>query len=72
MKDKLEVFSIGTEVQLAEDVFGTIIGINIYGSNYTTYEIGWWNGRSYDSKHFSQQQITPVLSTKKTQIGFTS
>ena len=33
MKDKLEVFEIGTDVKLAEDVYGKVISISIHGNN---------------------------------------
>ena len=38
MKDKIEVFTIGADVKLAEDVFGKVTGVNIRGNNSITYE----------------------------------
>lgn len=70
MKDKLEVFEIGSDVKLAEDVYGKIIGINIHGNNSVNYEVGWWNGRSYDSRTFADYEIEGTLSTTKQRIGF--
>lgn len=72
MKDKLEVFSIGTDIKLAEDVFGKVTGINIRGNNSVSYEVGWWNGRSYDCKYFADHEIESTLSTTKQKIGFAS
>ena len=70
MKDKLEVFEIGTDVKLAEDVFGKVIGIHIHGNNSVSYEVGWWNGRSYDCRSFADYEIESTLSTTKERIGF--
>ena len=70
MKDKLEVYEIGTDVKLAEDVYGKVISISIHGNNSITYEVGWWNGRSYDSRTFADYEIESTLSTTKQKIGF--
>lgn len=70
MKDKFEVFAIGSDVKLAEDVFGKITGIVIRGNNSVSYEIGWWNGRSYDCKLFATHEVESTLSTSKQRIGF--
>ena len=72
MKDKIEtVFAIGADVKLAEDIFGKVISIHINGNNSITYEVGWWNGRSYDCRSFSDFEIESTLSTTKQKIGFT-
>ena len=70
MKDKIEVYSIGSDVKLAEDVFGKITGISIRGNNSISYEVGWWNGRSYDCKFFADHEVEGVDSTSKQRIGF--
>lgn len=69
MKDKLEVYSVGSKVKLAEDVYGTIVSINISDNNYISYECGWWNGRSYTKDRFSSHQIQ-VCVGDKVRIGF--
>ena len=66
---KIEVYSIGSKVKLAEDVYGTINSIAIHGDNSVTYECGWWNGRSYDTKWFYNDQIEVTIA-EKTKIGF--
>jgi uncharacterized protein YodC (DUF2158 family) len=66
---KLEVYSIGSKVKLAEDVYGSIVGIAIHGENDVTYECGWWNGRSYDTRWFHAGEIEVTLA-EKTKIGF--
>jgi uncharacterized protein YodC (DUF2158 family) len=66
---KLEVYSIGSKVKLAEDVYGNIVGISIHGENDVTYECGWWNGRSYDARCFHANQIEVTVG-ERTKIGF--
>lgn len=68
-KNSLELYKVGSKVKLAEDVHGSIIAICIRGDNYVTYECGWWNGRSHDSKWFHANEIEVTLS-EKTRIGF--
>ena len=65
----VDVYKIGSRVKLAEDVFGNIVGINIRGDNYITYECGWWNGRSYDTKWFHSSEFEVTL-VEKHRIGF--
>lgn len=70
-KNSLELYKIGTKVKLADDVFGTIIGIMIRGNNNITYECGWWNGRSYSTQNFTTDEIE-VTVAEKIKIGFAS
>ena len=65
----VEVYKIGSRVKLAEDVFGNIVGISIRGDNHITYECGWWNGRSYDTKWFHSSEYEVTLAEKH-RIGF--
>lgn len=65
----LEVYKIGTQVKLEEDVYAKIVGICIRDNGYITYECGWWNGRSYDTRLFHPNEFTVTLS-EKTRIGF--
>lgn len=68
-KNTLEIYNVGTKVKLADDVFGTVVGICIRGNNHVTYECGWWNGRSYDTRSFHANEIEVTVS-EKTRIGF--
>jgi hypothetical protein len=71
MKDnKIEVFNIGSDVKLADDVFGKVTGIIIRGNNSISYDVSWWNGRSYDCKNFADYEIEITTSTTKQKIGF--
>jgi len=66
---KLEVYSVGSKVKLAEDVEGTIVSVCIHGDNSVTYECGWWDGRSYDTRWLYPDQFE-ITVAEKTKIGF--
>jgi uncharacterized protein YodC (DUF2158 family) len=66
---KLEVYNVGSKVKLAEDIDGTIVAIAIHADNNVTYECGWWNGRSYDTRWFHASEIEVTLG-ERTKIGF--
>jgi uncharacterized protein YodC (DUF2158 family) len=68
-KNSLDVYRIGSKVKLEDDIYGTILSINIHSDNYVTYECGWWNGRSYSTQSFSSNEIE-VTVAEKTKIGF--
>jgi uncharacterized protein YodC (DUF2158 family) len=68
-KNTLDVYGIGSQVKLTNDVFGVITGITIRGDNHVTYECGWWNGRSYDSRSFTAKEIEVTIA-EKSRIGF--
>ena len=65
----IDVYKIGSQVKLTDDVFGTIVSICLNGDYNVTYECGWWNGRSYDTKWFHSNEIV-VTDEGKTRIGF--
>ena len=68
-KNTLELHKIGSKVKLTEDVYGTIVGINISGDNTISYKCGWWNGRSYSTEYFSPSEIE-ITTVEKFKIGF--
>jgi len=68
-KNTIELNKIGSKVKLADDIYGTIIGINITGESDITYRCGWWNGRSYLTEYFSPSEIT-ITTAEKYKIGF--
>jgi hypothetical protein len=70
MKDKLEVITVGSRVELAEDVHGILTAICIRENNNITYEVGFWNGRSYDSRWFTSHEIRSTDLGDKKKIGF--
>jgi uncharacterized protein YodC (DUF2158 family) len=70
-KNSLDLYKIGSKVKLADDVYGTIIGIYISTDNTVSYKCGWWNSRSYATEHFSSNDIEVTVG-EKTKIGFVS
>lgn len=68
-KNAIELYKIGSKVKLTEDVYGTIVSINIGADNHVTYECGWWNSRSYSTQPFSANEIE-VTVAEKMRIGF--
>jgi uncharacterized protein YodC (DUF2158 family) len=66
----LEFYNIGTQVKLEKDIQGTIISVTIRPNNAISYTCGWWNGRSYCTETFIQEQIEALVTTEKTRIGF--
>lgn len=68
-KNAIEVYKIGSQVKLEDDVLGRIVSINISGNNDVYYDCGWWNGRSYCTQNFHSSDIQ-VTSAEKTKIGF--
>jgi hypothetical protein len=68
-KNSLEPYKIGSKVKLTDDVFGTIVSINIRGDNAVSYECGWWNGNSYTTHNFGSNEIE-VTVAEKSRIGF--
>lgn len=68
-KNTIELNAIGSKVKLEDDIVGTIIGINIQANNSITYEVGWWNGRSYNKDTFSSHQLV-IITEDKMRIGF--
>lgn len=69
-KNTIEIYNVGTKVKLEDDVFGTIIGVNIGPNHSVSYDCGWWNSRSYSKETFSPEQIEALVTTEKTKIGF--
>lgn len=67
--ESIELNAIGTKVKLEDDVIGTVIGINISQNNSVSYEVGWWNGRSYSKDHFLSHQLV-ITTDEKMRIGF--
>jgi len=68
-KNFIELNKIGTKVKLTDDVYGTIVEINIFGDNTINYKCGWWNGRTYCMDHFAPSTIE-VMVGEKYKIGF--
>jgi uncharacterized protein YodC (DUF2158 family) len=68
-KNTIDVYKVGSQVKLTNDVYGVITSISIRGDNHVTYECGWWNGRSYDTKWFHDSEFEVTIA-EKNKIGF--
>ncbi len=68
-KATLEVFPVGSKVQLDEDLSGTVLSVTIGDKNSVFYEVGWWQSRTYTKEHFVEDQLTLTLD-KPARIGF--
>jgi len=53
----MTVIPIGTVVLLRDDIPGIIVGISIRGQDRVTYEVAWWNERSYQTEWFNEFQF---------------
>jgi hypothetical protein len=67
--DTLDIIAPGTEVKLADDVFGKVLAVTI-GVESVAYEVGWWSGRSFSRDHFTFDQLTVEESGHTRTIGF--
>ena len=69
--DKLEVYPVGTHVNLTDSVNAKIITVAIHSDTYVTYECAWWNGDSRTKDWFSADDFISI-GEKKTdvKIGF--
>lgn len=67
--ETIELNAVGAKVKLEDDVVGTIIGINISHNNTVSYQVGWWNGRSYSKDDFLPHQLV-ATTEEKIRIGF--
>ena len=68
-KANLDVFPVGSKVQLDDDLFGTVLSVTIGDKNSVFYEVGWWQSRSYSKEHFVESQLT-LTTGKPDRIGF--
>jgi hypothetical protein len=68
-KTTLEIFPVGSKVQLDEDLFGTVLSVTIGDKNSVFYEVGWWQSRSYSKDHFAENQLSLTLG-EPSRIGF--
>ncbi len=68
-KTTLEVFPVGSKVQLDEDLFGTVLSVTVGDKDSVFYEVGWWQSRSYSKDHFAENQLILTLG-EPSRIGF--
>jgi len=68
-KTTLEVFPVGSQVQLDDDLFGTVLSVTVGDKNSVFYEVGWWQSRTYTKEHFVEGQLTLTMG-ETSRIGF--
>ena len=69
--DKLEVYPVGTHVNLTDSVNAKIITVAIHSDTYVTYECAWWNGESRVKEWFDPSDFESVGECKEPiQSGF--
>jgi len=69
---QVEVMMVGSPVMLGGKVEATITGVCVRGKCHITYECGWWDGRTYQSKWMEQHEVERHEKTEAMKIGFNS
>jgi hypothetical protein len=71
MSDRLEVYEVGTNVMLTDDIEATIITIAIHHGDTIQYECAWWNGLTRTRDWFDASDFSAIgKKTKTKSIGF--
>ncbi len=66
----IEVYPNGTKVKIDGEITGVVTGINITGRQHVTYQVGWWNGRSRESKWLESFEVEACEHGQSVKIGF--
>ena len=70
-KKTLDIYSVGTEVSLTENISAKIMSVSIHANDVVQYECAWWNGDTRTRDLFIESDFISVgkkaISTK---IGF--
>jgi len=70
-KKTLDVYEIGTEVSLTEEISAKIITVAIHSDNVIQYECAWWSGESRTREWFAASDFFKVGEQKApVKIGF--
>ena len=59
-KKTLDVYNVGTQVSLTEDICAKIITVAIHADNAVQYECAWWSGESRTRDWFTASDFTKV------------
>jgi hypothetical protein len=70
MVDALEVYEVGTTVDLSEDIEAKIVTVAIHSGNLVQYECAWWSGGARVRDWFVLDDFTVSENKKPTKIGF--
>lgn len=65
----MEVYRIGSKVNLGERLQGLIVSINIKPSNYVSYQCVWWDGKTRKEGWFDEIEIEGTYEDK-IKIGY--
>jgi len=70
-KDSIEIYNVGTEVELTEGVNAKIITIAIHENNSVQYECAWWSGDNRAKEWFTSSDFLSIGEKDSiTKIGF--
>ena len=70
MVDTLEVYEVGTDVVLSEDIQAKIVTVAIHAENIVQYECAWWSGETRTRDWFTLDDFTVKNHEEPTKIGF--
>ena len=71
MSNCLEIYPVGTFVNLTEEINAKIITVAIHSDTYVTYECAWWTGESRVKEWFEAEDFESVGESKeRIKIGF--
>ncbi len=65
----MNVIKPGTQVDLAEDVQGTVTDVMVSGESDIQYKVSWWNGRSRCHEWFQAFELDNA-GCERASIGF--
>ena len=66
----MQVYPVGTEVLISDEVSATIVTVAIHSGNYVQYECAWWSGGSRTREWFHETEIQIDKKDKTLKIGF--
>ncbi|MAH50782.1 hypothetical protein CMI37_33500 [Candidatus Pacearchaeota archaeon] len=70
-KKTLDIYSVGTEVSLTENINAKIMSVSIHANDVVQYECAWWNGDIRTRDLFTENDFISVgKQSTPTKIGF--
>ena len=71
MAEAIEVYGVGTEVVLSDEVDAKIVTIAIHAGNMVQYECAWWSSKARTRDWFTVEDFIEIgEKDKPTKIGF--
>ena len=72
-KKTLNIYSVGTEVSLTDNINAKIMSVSIHANDVVQYECAWWNGDTRTRDLFTDSDFISIgKKIALTKIGFTS